>query len=128
MEIQFDRDVEAMAGLVWVVCAADDVGSPEEHNFIHNVVKEMDLFTDMSQSEFTTLLASTRTKLFSALPNNGLCLSQLAAEKVLDAANLVLSQELKKAAYEMATGLAKSDKLVGAEQVILDKMKATFQL
>lgn len=128
MDIQFDRAAEAMAGIVWVVCAADDVGTAEEHNYIHGEVKKMDLFAEMTTSEFTTCLAATRTKLFSALPNNGYCLSKLGAETVISAADDVLNQEQKQAAYDMALGLARSDKLVGVEQAILDRMKATFQL
>lgn len=128
MEVQFDRPAEALAGLVWVVCAADNVGTAEEHNFIHGEARHMSLFADMSQTEFTSLLAVTRTKLFNALPNDGYCLSDLGAEAVITAANQVLNDDQKQTAYEMAVGLAKSDKLVGVEKDVLRKLKETFQI
>lgn len=128
MEVQFDRPAEAMAGLVWVVCAADNVGTIEEHNFIHGEARHMGLFAEMSQTEFTSLLAVTRTKLFNALPNNGYCLSHVGAEKVIAAANKVLDDGQKKVAYEMAIGLANSDRLEEREEDVLEKMKEAFQV
>ncbi len=128
MDIQFDRPVEAMAAITWLICSADDVGSVEERDFLHEHVRHTQDFVGMTGSEFSTLMASTRTKLFSALENNGFCLAPPAVDSVINAANAALNQDQKFQAYVMAVELAKSDGLVDEEKVILEKLRSRFKI
>jgi len=128
MDIQFDRPVEAMAAITWLICSADDVGSVEERDFLHEHVRHTQDFVGMTGSEFSTLMASTRTKLFSALENNGFCLAPPAVDSVISAASAALNQDQKFQAYVMAVELAKSDGLVDEEKVILEKLRSRFKI
>ncbi len=128
MDIQFDRPAEAMAAITWLICSADDVGSVEERDFLHAHVKNTQDFSGMSRAEFSTLLASTRTKLFHSLDNNGFCLASPAIDTVISAAGAVLNTEQKFQAYVMAVELAKADGLVDEEKVILEKLRSRFQI
>lgn len=128
MELQFERPVEAMAAISWIICSADDVGSTAEHNFLHQHVRTLKEFEDMSSSEFSSLLASTRTKLFSNLAHNGLCLTPPAVDTVISSAKAVLNDDQRVEAYRMAVGLAKTDGLVQAEQEILNKLRSRFSI
>ncbi|NQV50418.1 MAG: hypothetical protein HQ507_07970 [Candidatus Marinimicrobia bacterium] len=128
MDIQFDRPSEAMAAITWLICSADDVGSVEERNFLHERVRNSQDFADMSSAEFTTLLASTRTKLFNNLANNGFCLAPIAVDSVIQSANSILNETQKIQAYEMAVNLAESDGLVESEKEVLDKLRTSFGL
>ena len=128
MDIQFDRPAEAMAAITWLICSADDVGSVEERDFLHAHVKNTQDFSGMSRAEFSTLLASTRTKLFNRLDNNGFCLAPPSIDSVIAAAGAVLNKEQKFQAYVMAVELAKSDGLVDEEKVILEKLRSRFQI
>ncbi|NQV42485.1 MAG: hypothetical protein HQ506_09040 [Candidatus Marinimicrobia bacterium] len=128
MDIQFDRPAEAMAAITWLICSADDVGSVEERDFLHAHVKNTQDFSGMSQAEFSSLLASTRTKLFNSLDNNGFCLAPPAIDTVISAAGTTLNSEQKLQAYIMAVELAKADGLVDEERVILEKLRARFQI
>ena len=128
MGIQFDRPAEAMAAITWLICSADDVGSVEERDFLHAHIKNTQDFSGMSRAEFSTLLTSTRTKLFNNLDNNGFCLASPAIDTVINAANATLNDDQKFQAYVMAVELAKSDGLVDEEKVILEKLRSRFQI
>jgi tellurite resistance protein len=128
MDIQFDRPAEAMAAITWLICSADDVGSVKERDFLHAHVRNTQDFSEMSRAEFSTLLASTRTKLFSSLDNNGFCLTAPAIDSVIRAASSALNAEQKFQAYVMAVELAKADGLVEEEKVILEKLRSRFQI
>ena len=128
MDIQFERPVEAMAAITWLICSADDVGSVEERNYLHEQVRHSQDFAEMSAAEFTTLLASTRTKLFSNLENNGFCLAAPAVESVIQSASSILNETQKIQAYKMAVNLAASDCLVDSETEVLDKLRISFGL
>ncbi|NQV14554.1 hypothetical protein HQ531_03775 [bacterium] len=126
MDIQFTRPAEAMAAITWVVCTADSIGSIEEHSFIHQKVRKMEIFKGMSQTEFSSLLGSTRTKLFCNLPNDGFCLAQPGVQKVIESANLIFDSTQKDQAISMVIDLAKSDKLVESEEVVIDLIRSGF--
>ncbi len=128
MSVQFDRPVEAMAAITWLICSADDVGSAEERDFLHAHVRNSQDFTGMSRDEFCALLASTRTKLFSSLDNNGFCLAPPAIDEVITSAGAMLNADQKFQAYVMAVELAKADGLVEEEKVILEKLRSRFQI
>ena len=82
----------------------------------------------MSPLEFSSLLASTRTKLFSNLSNDGMCLSAPAVDTIISSAKAVLSETQRVEAFKMALGLAKTDGLVKAEQEILNKLRSRFSI
>ncbi|NQT63834.1 MAG: tellurite resistance TerB family protein [Candidatus Marinimicrobia bacterium] len=128
MGIQFDRPVEAMAAITWLICSADDVGSVEERDFLHAHVRNTQDFSGMSRDDFCTLLASTRTKLFKNFDNNGFCLAPPAIDEVITSAGAMLNADQKFQAYVMAVELAKSDGLVDEEKVILEKLRSRFQI
>lgn len=128
MDIQFDRPVEAMAAITWLICTADDVGSVEERDFLHSHVRHTQDFAEMTQTQFSALLAATRTKLFNTLQNNGFCLSPPAVDSVISSAGSILNTEQKLQAYIMAVELAKSDGLVEEEKLILEKLRSRFQI
>lgn len=128
MEIEFDRPAEAMAAITWLICSADDVGSVEERDFLHQHVRNSQDFSGMTRDQFSSLLASTRTKLFNSLDNNGFCLSPPAIDAVIRSAGSILSQEQKLQAFIMAAELAKSDGLVEEEKLILEKLRSRFQI
>jgi len=128
MDIQFDRPVEAMAAITWLICSADDVGTVEERDFLHAHVRNTQDFSGMSRDDFCSLLASTRTKLFQSLDNNGFCLAPPAVDAVINSASAVLNKDQKFQAYVMAVELAKSDGLVDKEKVILEKLRSRFQI
>jgi len=128
MDIQFDRPAEAMAAVTWLICAADSVGTAEERDFLHAHVRNTQDFSGMTRQEFCTLLASTRTKLFNGLDNNGYCLSPPAIDAVIRSAGEILNPEQKLQAYIMAVELAKADGLVDEEKAILEKLRSRFQI
>jgi len=128
MDIQFERPVEAMAAITWLICTADDVGSVEERDFLHSHVRNTQDFAEMSPADFSALLAATRTKLFNTLENNGFCLSPPSVDSVISSAGSILNTEQKLQAYIMAVELAKSDGLVEEEKLILEKLRSRFQI
>jgi len=128
MDIQFDRPVEAMAAITWLICSADDVGTVEERDFLHTHVRNSQDFSGMSREDFCSLLASTRTKLFKNFDNNGFCLAPPAVDAVIGAANSILNPDQKFQAYVMAVELAKADGLVDEEKKILEKLRSRFQI
>ncbi len=128
MDIQFDRPAEAMAAITWIICGADDIGSEEEHNYLHRHVSKLGEFEDMSPNEFTSLLGATRTKLFANLANDGVCLTPPAIDSVISSAKMILNDSQKVEAYKMALGLAKTDGLVKAEQEVLNKLRSRFSI
>jgi len=128
MDIYFERPVEAMAAITWLICSADDVGSAEERDFLHAHVKNSQDFSEMSRDDFCALLASTRTKLFQSLDNNGFCLTAPAVDSVIKAAGAMLNTDQKFQSYVMAMELAKSDGLVEKEKLILEKLRSRFKI
>lgn len=128
MDIQFDRPVEAMAAITWLICSADDVGSVEERDFLHDHVRTSQDFAGMSRSDFCALLASTRTKLFHNFDNNGYCLAPPAVDSVINSAIIALDKDQKLQAYQMAVALAESDGIVAEEKLILEKLRSRFKI
>lgn len=125
-EVLFERPVEAMAAITWIICTADDEGSLEERAFLNDEIRNTQEFKGMNRTEFTSLLASCRTKLFSKLDNNGFCLSQSSVECVIASAKETLNKEQQIEAFQMAQLLAESDGLVETEIKILKMLGSEF--
>ena len=128
MALQFERPAEAVAAITWLVCSADDVGSRRERDHIYNETQSGSVFQGMSSHEFTSLLGSTRTKLFSTLDNDGVCLAAPAVDEVIDAAKTVLTDDQQVEAFKMASSLAKSDGIVKVELDLLAKLRSRFSI
>ncbi len=126
MEWSVDRPVEAFAALAWVICTTDEEGTAQERDYLYERVRQIDPFCGMEHEEFSTLMGHTRTRLFQALPNNGLCLAPEGVEHVIRVTSDLLDERQRHAALRMAVGIARSDELIESEIKVLHRIREGF--
>ena len=123
MTIKFQRPTEAFAAVAWVVCTADKHGSVEERGFLYEQAHNLDIFKNYGRVEFQYLLGATFIRIFQALPNGEVSITELGVKRLVRAVNEILSPELRVEAFKMAIGLARADKLCDEEKILLQQLQ-----
>ena len=120
--MNIETPAEACAALAVMMVAADDLGSDEERQFLHETVAALPIFKDLSGPEFMALIADMTASLYSSLPVSGGRLSSEGVGQLVEMICAALPAEQRVEALEAAVGLAKSDGVVSGEALLLQRL------
>ncbi len=128
MSIKFERPEDAHLAVAWAVVAADGVGTIQEWNFLHTDVKNLALFSDYSEEEFSMMVGAMYVKACQTfLDTDGL----LVEEGVVDlirAVNECLTDKDCLELYRMAVGIACADELCEEEIRLLAQLQTGLNI
>ena len=116
-------EADAFACLAVLVAGIDGLGTMEERDFLFGTFASLPLFEDLDRNQFAALLSDASARVHAASPSKNGVLTDEAISELLDQICARLSPGLRSQAFDLAMGLASSDRMEVSEQRLMDKLR-----
>ena len=128
MLIKYERAEDAFLAVAWAVLVADRVGSALERNFMHADVKNIALFNDYTEEEYSNMVGAMYMKANQTfLDREGVLINERVLEMIA-AVNDCLNSEDCLEVYRMAVGIACVDELCEEEIELLALLESGLNI
>ena len=123
MPVKFANDKEAFLAVLTLVAGADQSGSLEERDFLFKKVKNLAVFGNPPQADFSKLLGSVTDAVYTGLPQNDGEFTAAGIDAFLMDVKKTLNADLRKSLVQIAGELSGSDGADASETALIDKIR-----
>jgi hypothetical protein len=123
MSVKFANESEAFLSVLTLVAGADQSGSLEERDFLFHKVKDLAIFGNPSNADFSKLLGKVTDDVYAGVAQKDGDFTAAGIDALLDEVKKKLSADLRKSLVQIAGELSDTDGGDAKEAALLDKVR-----